>query len=333
MKKIGVIGLGNHGLSHIEDLAKQPHCEIAALADLNRDRLWAVQSRFAPDAFATTRWQDVVQAGRVDGVYITTPDPLHVEQFAKAVEAGIHAIIERPAATNWDEYRRFKQSLDQSVQRGLIAMYCQPRRFDPPFLHLKEIVHGERDPATLFPPTSMQYGDIRMLKFNLNYVQPTSFGKHLTVDTTTQLLGFSGLQHITLLRDSDKGFMVTALRDDDIELYFQGHRVSEEKGYREAWQVRLGKTTLSLETESGSIQCNNDTASAYAWPIDGQGNLLFQTDYSTRFKGMDSHFIEALYHQDPKRVYISKEEMLLGALTSLAIQDATLFEKVSLPQL
>lgn len=96
---IGIIGAGHISNSHAVAYRSLPHlASLVAVADTDGRRAKAAKDRFRiPDACEDYR--DLLARDDVDLVSICTPPDLHVPMVIDAIEAGKHALCEKPPAT------------------------------------------------------------------------------------------------------------------------------------------------------------------------------------------------------------------------------------------
>jgi predicted dehydrogenase len=96
---IGIIGCGAVGQGRARQLAgaRLVHC---ADADLSRACYLASSS---PGCIAGEDWRDLLARKDIDAVIVATPQDLHVEIARAAISAGIHVLVEKPAARHVDE--------------------------------------------------------------------------------------------------------------------------------------------------------------------------------------------------------------------------------------
>jgi len=86
--RIAVAGAGTIGRAHIAALRASPSCELAAIVDPS------------PAAHATfSSLEELLERDRPDGVVLATPNPLHVPQALRCIEAGVPVLLEKPIAT------------------------------------------------------------------------------------------------------------------------------------------------------------------------------------------------------------------------------------------
>ena len=100
--RIGVIGLGSQGSSHISQFKRLDNVEIAYLCDVDEGRL-AKAAREVPSARPVGDLRRILDDKSIDAVSIATPDHWHAPAAILACEAGKHVYVEKPCAHNFRE--------------------------------------------------------------------------------------------------------------------------------------------------------------------------------------------------------------------------------------
>ena len=95
--RVGVIGVGWHGGSHLQNFAANPRAEVVAICDIN-ETLLAERAAELGDVRAFTDYHELVACEEVDAVVIALPDHLHREPAVAACRAGKHVLCEKPMA-------------------------------------------------------------------------------------------------------------------------------------------------------------------------------------------------------------------------------------------
>jgi len=95
MFRVGVMGCGYWGPKLIRNFMKARGCQVAAVADVDRAKLEAVQSLY-PTLVTTTSAQDLLGSRDIDAVIIATPIVTHYELAKEALSRGKHVLIEKP---------------------------------------------------------------------------------------------------------------------------------------------------------------------------------------------------------------------------------------------
>ena len=68
---------------------------------------------------------------------ITTPDDVHFDPCMKAIDAGLHVLLEKPIAQRLDECRAIAR---RARERGVLVGICHVLRYHPYFAKIREIV-------------------------------------------------------------------------------------------------------------------------------------------------------------------------------------------------
>jgi predicted dehydrogenase len=96
--KLGIIGIGNMGSGHINNVleGKCPEIEIAAVADIKPDRLqWAADN--IPTAARFDTAEAMMDSGLIDSILIAVPHYDHPKYAMAGFERGLHVMVEKPA--------------------------------------------------------------------------------------------------------------------------------------------------------------------------------------------------------------------------------------------
>ena len=119
---------------------------------------------FYPEITFTTDLNQVLTDSEVNLVVVNTPDQFHVPYAKQILNAGKHALVEKPFAPTAAEAR---EVFALAREKGLICMPNQNRRFDAPFLAVKEVVE------------SGKLGDLVRLESHYDYYRPNGWYDHL----------------------------------------------------------------------------------------------------------------------------------------------------------
>lgn len=109
--QVGVIGCGHAAEElHLPALASIPGINVAAVADLDAERLADVADRFAIPRRSRDPYELIVD-NTLPAVAVLTPPQTHHELASKAIEAGKHVLLEKPMTLDEGE-------ADDLVQRA-----------------------------------------------------------------------------------------------------------------------------------------------------------------------------------------------------------------------
>ena len=117
-----------------------------------------------PEIIFTTDLNQVLTDDEVNLVVVNTPDQFHVPYARQILNAGKHALVEKPFAPTSAEAR---EVFNLAKEKGLICMPNQNRRFDADFLAVKEVVE------------SGKLGDLVRLESHYDYFKTNGWYDHL----------------------------------------------------------------------------------------------------------------------------------------------------------
>jgi predicted dehydrogenase len=102
-----IVGLGGISFEHLEKLGRLPSVEVAGVCDLSPTLVDAVAERFGVEG-TYTDYDRMLAELQPDSVHVLTPPQTHRELVLKALDAGAHVLVEKPAAPTWDEYAEMR---------------------------------------------------------------------------------------------------------------------------------------------------------------------------------------------------------------------------------
>jgi predicted dehydrogenase len=115
-----------------------PDVELVAVAsrDLGRAEAYA-RERGIERAYG--RYEDLLADPKIEAVYISLPNSMHVEWSIQALEAGKHVLCEKPLSRHPEDVER---AFDAAENAGRILMEAFMYRHNPQTKRLKELVEG-----------------------------------------------------------------------------------------------------------------------------------------------------------------------------------------------
>lgn len=100
--KVGILGLGYIGASHIDAVRRIPGCELAAIADTNIDYARAKAEQHGVAKYYGTL-EELLKDPEIDVVHNCTPNHLHTSINTQIIEAGKHLFSEKPLSRTYAE--------------------------------------------------------------------------------------------------------------------------------------------------------------------------------------------------------------------------------------
>jgi predicted dehydrogenase/threonine dehydrogenase-like Zn-dependent dehydrogenase len=144
---VGVVGLGAFcSKTHLPNLmALSDRYQITTTCDLNGARAQDV-ARQVGARLACTNMDELLADPDVQLVMITTRHDTHAPLALKALAAGKHVFVEKPAAMNADELEQLRAALDGSDRCYMVGFN---RRFSPHVGDLRARLGDRRGPLTV----------------------------------------------------------------------------------------------------------------------------------------------------------------------------------------
>jgi len=110
---IGVIGLGMMGFRYLNVLAESPRWEVAAVCDLNPERLEQAKT-LLPHAETTTDTNEIMERTDLDAVGIFTLADIRPGLMEQALNHGKHILAEKPIAAGISDEKALLEKIEAS---------------------------------------------------------------------------------------------------------------------------------------------------------------------------------------------------------------------------
>ena len=158
------------GLGHIAQVAVLPafahagNSELAALISDDPEKLQKLGRRYKVKArFSYDQFEQCLESGVVDAVYIALPNHLHREYTERAARAGVHVLCEKPLAVTEEDCLAMIRVCEEN---GVKLMVAYRLHFEEASLKAIDLVQGGRlgQPRLFNSVFTMQVkeGDIRL---------------------------------------------------------------------------------------------------------------------------------------------------------------------------
>ena len=155
--RVGFIGLGGMGGSHMRNLMRIQGVEIKALCDIVGSKVKRWQKEFEksgkqqPEGYSRGEhdFKRMCQRDDIDLVYAATPWRWHAPMCIEAMKAGKHAAVEVPAFMTIEECWNVVKTAESTGQYCVMLENCNYDRFEMIVLNmvkkgvLGELLHGQ----------------------------------------------------------------------------------------------------------------------------------------------------------------------------------------------
>lgn len=138
MIRVGVVGLGKMGLSHLSMLNPHPEVTVAGICDPTRYVLDVLHRYTGVSVYAD--YEEMLDAAHLDAVLIATPSRLHAPMVEAALVRDIHVFCEKPLFLDPDVGTRLTA---MARERRLVTQVGYHNRFVGTFAEVKELLERE----------------------------------------------------------------------------------------------------------------------------------------------------------------------------------------------
>ena len=135
---VGVIGCGYWGPNLIRNFIEIPASEVLAIADLRRERLDQIKTRY-PQVTVTENYRDLLNMD-LDAVVIATPPTSHFAIARECLLRSLHVLVEKPLALNGSQA---EELVDLASARRRVLMVGHTFEYNPAVRALKAIIERE----------------------------------------------------------------------------------------------------------------------------------------------------------------------------------------------
>jgi UDP-N-acetylglucosamine 3-dehydrogenase len=216
MVRIGLVGCGAFGESHLRTFRAIERAHVAAAYDIDTDRARRVASEHGIPRVCDSL-EEICALPELDAIDVVTSEAEHRDPVTRALRAGKHVFVEKPIATTLADAAAMVEAAEQSER---ILMVGQILRFETKYAMLKDEV------------AAGNLGDIVSMHARRN--RPKS------------LLPLYNRTHPAL---------ENCIHDIDLMLWYAGRPVRRVRGYNRYATARKNPDTFwgFLEFEGGAV--------------------------------------------------------------------------------
>ena len=141
--KLGIIGIGNMGSTHIKNIyeGKCPEIEVTAVADIDPKRLeWAKAQDFGKSIAYFDNAIEMLDSGLIDSCLVAVPHYDHAPLAIEAMKRSIHVMVEKPAGVYTKQVREMNEVAEQHPEVKFGMMFNQ--RTNCVYRKLRELVQS-----------------------------------------------------------------------------------------------------------------------------------------------------------------------------------------------
>jgi predicted dehydrogenase len=137
MTKIGIIGIGKMGISHLAILGAHPDVQVVGVCDTSKMMLDAIEKYSSFPCF--TDYKKMLQEAKPDAVLVAVPTKFHAAIVEELLNQNIHVFAEKPFCLNPEQGAPL---VALAKQKGLVNQVGYHNKFVGTFQEVKRIIDG-----------------------------------------------------------------------------------------------------------------------------------------------------------------------------------------------
>lgn len=311
--QIAFIGLGQHQsrahLKHLLTLQRAgENIELAGAYDPASKAFQHIANEYGANLQQFASPEELIAHPGLDAVFISSPDAYHTEQLRMAVSKGLHVFCEKPISVSVADAEMLAACLNVATRTGVVVSSCHPRRFDPPFLALKEKL----------PELVARWGPLKHFDFSFWCHEVTDAWKkdrsllsdHCghEIDLLRFLFGARSFS-ATKLADGYDFYEVNGTTDIGVSFRFMGSRALEQPVYSESVRLDFAKGAQFYNLHAG-VGIELPSGERFRFPA---------LDYDARFLAVNKNFLDSI--RGTATNYLSHRDILCNNLSSVELTE------------
>lgn len=131
--RYGVVSAGWIAQAHFMPAAAQTgNSRITAIVTGDPDKAATLGARYGATTYGYEQYEDLLASGEVDAVYVAPPNQQHLHYTVRALEAGVHVLLEKPMAVSVAECREINRVSRESGAKLMLAyrLHFEPATLD-----------------------------------------------------------------------------------------------------------------------------------------------------------------------------------------------------------
>ena len=136
IKRFGVIGVGHLGQHHARVYTELLDARLVGVADNDPERARSIGAHLGVPAYGSL--EELIDRQAPDAVSIVVPTSLHYEIAKRAMEAGLHVLIEKPVTTRPEEA---EDLLRLAAEKDLVLQVGHIERFNSAIRYISQTAH------------------------------------------------------------------------------------------------------------------------------------------------------------------------------------------------
>jgi predicted dehydrogenase len=138
--KVAVVGLGGIAqIAHLPLLAKMEEVDLVAVCDIEKSKAKSIAQKYnIPQYF--NDFEDMLKNADAECLIVTAPTNFHNELSIKALDHGLHVLVEKPLARYYEEGEGIVEAAKRNKKKLMVGMN---NRFRPDFMMQESFISAK----------------------------------------------------------------------------------------------------------------------------------------------------------------------------------------------
>jgi predicted dehydrogenase len=315
MIKVGLIGAGKMGISHLSILGAHPQVEVVGVSDTSKIVLDVFKKYSSFSGYSD--YEEMIEIAKPDAVFVAVPTKYHAAMVKNLLLKDKHVFAEKPLCLTADEG---KDLVELAAKRSLVNQVGYHNKFIGTFQEVKRLIDGGHL-GELFHFTGEAYGPVVVRTKQSNWrADPTEGGGCLmdyashVIDLINYILG-----PITTIKGSIvKSFYSKNVEDSVFSLLELSSKLSGVLSVNWSDETyRKMSTSLTIIGSKGKIICDANELKVHfkaddcpagftkGWNVKYITDLTEQVDFYLRgeeYSAQIDYFIKAVQKKVPNTI-------------------------------
>jgi predicted dehydrogenase len=315
MIKVGLIGAGKMGISHLSILGAHPDVKVVGICDTSKMVLDVLKKYSAFPCYSD--YEEMIEEAEPDAVFVSVPTRFHASIVKKVLQRGKHVFAEKPLCLTADEG---EEIVELANKKGVINQVGYHNKFIGTFREAKRILESGAI-GEIFHFVGESYGPVVVKRKQDNWRADPSEGGGCLMDYASHVIDLINyvLGPITKVKGSIlKSFYSNKVEDSVFSLLELSSKISgilsvnwSDETYRKM------STSLTISGSKGKIICDANELKVHfktlecpagytrGWNVKYVTDLTPMVDFYLRgeeYSAQVDYFIKAIQNKVPNNI-------------------------------
>jgi predicted dehydrogenase len=337
MIRVGIIGIGKMGISHLAILGAHPDVEVVGVCDTSKMMIDAIEKYSGFPCF--TDYLKMLDNARPEAVFVAVPTKFHAKMVEELLQRNIHVFTEKPFCLNPEEGNTL---VELAKHKKLINQVGYHNKFVGTFQEVKRIVDGG-GLGEIYHFQGQAYGPVVVSPKQETWRSKPEDGGGCLMDYASHVIDL--INHILAPVTSVKASMLKSIFSKDVDdaVYAMLELSNKVTGLLTVnWSddtIRKMSTSITINAKKGKLISDANELKVYfkdnncpegyskGWNIKYVTDLTEEVSFYLRgeeYSAQIDYFIKAIQGIVPNNINHFESALLTDRAISLIRKEVTL---------